>query len=366
MRFRTPSAAWPESRYRHPRRSRPRLGDDRAEVRACAARGLALLGDTSDEVLALLARSVSDPSPYVRRQTVEILAQTRQSRHGEIVAALARAVDDADDSVALAAFEALLEIGQFDDAALRKSAQDRPSEAVRRRAAEVIRDQEEAAVAIKKAAEDNRLEEIRRRAADAMRVQEEKMARMRIEPLLERMRGMDDRQGYAAAETLAKRQAIPVLLELLAGNNARGRERAAFALGHMGAQGREAVPELLKLLPAKELPVRRRAAEAIAHIVPATDKETTAALLAALKEDDVEIRVHLTEALGKLGRAAVMPLSEALADPDVRVRRGAAEALANLDPKAKRALPALREALRDADPGVRKAAQEAITNIERD
>ena len=61
-----------------------------------------------------------------------------------------------------------------------------------------------------------------------------------------------------------------------------------------------------------------------------------------------------------------MPLIEALKDSDARVRRGAAEALGNLEPKAKHALPALREARRDSDPGVRKAAEEAIANIERD
>jgi WD40 repeat protein/HEAT repeat protein len=344
------------------------LADERLDVRVAAARGLAILGDFSDDVLHLLLKSMNDPTTEVRRQVVEILSYSPRDPDGKVVEALTRALDDPSNEVATEAFDGLVRWRRYDDAALRKMAKEHANAVVRERAAETLRAKEESERAARRDAEDNRLEEIRRRAREETAAKKmAKMERMRVEPLMERMKGKDDREGFAAAQTLAKRegQAVPYLLDLLGGTNERARERAAFALGHIGAPAREATPELIKALQSKEVAVRRRAADALAQIGPYSDKETAAALIVSLADDDAEVRIHLAEALARLGRTAAPPLIEALKDADKRVRRGAAEALGNIDPRLKLALPALREALKDTDGDVRKAVQEAIDNIER-
>ena len=60
---------------------------------------------------------------------------------------------------------------------------------------------------------------------------------------------------------------------------------------------------------------------------------------------------------------AIGPLVEALADDDGGVRCAAAEALGNMGPAAREAVPVLEKLLRDKDPGIRQAAAEALKRI---
>jgi HEAT repeat protein len=62
-------------------------------------------------------------------------------------------------------------------------------------------------------------------------------------------------------------------------------------------------------------------------------------------------------------RPALPALCEALADPDERVRRSAAEVLGGLGPAARDAVGELRLALADRCPAVRRAAGDALLNI---
>jgi HEAT repeat protein len=208
--------------------------------------------------------------------------------------------------------------------------------------------------------------EERPRMPELMAQQNAAGVKRKLRPLLERLSSKDDRVGYGAAKALANvgGLAVPALVGVLKGNDAVARERAAFALGHIGTDANEAQTELVAALKAKELPVRRRASEALAQIGPPTDQENVDALLAALKDDDVEVRLRVAETLAKLGNTGLRPLMNALADTDARVRWGAADALGNLEPKATRAVPLLKDALKDSDAAVRKAAEQALASIE--
>ena len=55
------------------------------------------------------------------------------------------------------------------------------------------------------------------------------------------------------------------------------------------------------------------------------------------------------ESLSRMGAPAIVPLTEALKDKHIQVRRVAVEAIAKVGPAAKEAIPALIGALKDQD-----------------
>jgi len=86
------------------------------------------------------------------------------------------------------------------------------------------------------------------------------------------------------------------------------------------------------------------------------------ALIAALKDPDVEVRRAAARSLSNLGdRRAVLPLIEALRDGDAEVRSNAAQGLGELEDV--RAIPGLSALLKDASKDVRHAALHALENF---
>src|SRR5712692_9370746 len=101
-------------------------------------------------------------------------------------------------------------------------------------------------------------------------------------------------------------------------------------------------------------------AELVAAIRDISGSPDVDLLLAALKDDDADVRIVAAQHLGKEGwrgaeRAAA--LVEALGDRHPGVRREAAESLCSIGAAAG---PALCEALKDSDPRVRAGAALAL------
>lgn len=99
------------------------------------------------------------------------------------------------------------------------------------------------------------------------------------------------------------------------------------------------------------------------------DGKSSGTLIAELKDQKVNVRIHAASALGgSVGRGvasrAVPALAEALQDQSAIVRCTAAESLGWIGPKAKDAMPSLIAALRDHDTHVRIAAAEASIRID--
>lgn len=151
------------------------------------------------------------------------------------------------------------------------------------------------------------------------------------------------------------------------------RDQAAVILKQAGA---ESVPYLVRALhrrdpplarywtrlpfiryrPANSAPIRERAAEQLALFAKQDDRALSA-LIFALRDDNPEAQ----RALRKI--APIQQLTAALEHRDVRIRRGAAEVLADLGPQARESAAALVRLLRDKDETVRTAAAHALGAI---
>jgi beta-lactamase regulating signal transducer with metallopeptidase domain len=127
--------------------------------------------------------------------------------------------------------------------------------------------------------------------------------------------------------------------------------------------GRNVLPALLTLLDDEDARVRRHAAEALAEVGLVDAVEPLCRVL--LGDPVPDVRQHAAETLGHLAdERAVEPLCQALLnDTAPRVREHAAEALGQLGDE--RALPSLTEALTDEHPRVSRHAAEAITAIKK-
>jgi HEAT repeat protein len=108
--------------------------------------------------------------------------------------------------------------------------------------------------------------------------------------------------------------------------------------------------------------------QAIAQLDALGEKaaEAAPALVAVLQSKSEDVRLQATMALGKIGKAAVGPLSKALEAKDADVRFYAAWGLAFVGPPAKAAAPLLVKALTDPAAHVRRKAAYALGRIDPD
>ena len=173
--------------------------------------------------------------------------------------------------------------------------------------------------------------------------------------------------GERAALALASfgRPAFAPLSNQLDSSNAIVRRNAAWAIGELTnmAPGTRAtaVPQLITLLGDSDEWVRMAAARALGEL---RDSRALSKLIATLSDDDWHVRELAVWALSEMKDAhAVTALcSVLLSDSRVEVRRGAAEALGEI--QSAEALPSLRQALNDREPGVSGKAAWAISEIE--
>lgn len=201
-------------------------------------------------------------------------------------------------------------------------------------------------------------------------------------------------------------------LRELHGDDDAAVQKAAFAVGVIGAEARAAVPRLARLMldhPSRE--IRNEAALALSKMDPASE-DAVAELARALKDPEPAVRMNATRALFRLraaARPAVPALIESLNDVEnhtnldtfthtvrelmaralgrasagtaegvpaltafleaadsAELRIAAAHALGEVGAEARPAAPGLRNLLRDANSSVREAAAEALELIGAD
>ena len=139
-----------------------------------------------------------------------------------------------------------------------------------------------------------------------------------------------EKSGRARLELITRGEAaVPALVEMLRGGDAREQMLAATTLWGMGPRAATAVPDLDAVLGAPDPELRLTAAMAF-------------------------------ESMGPAASAAVPGLVKALSDPDRRVRQAAVKALGSIGPAARAALPALTARLKR---GSWPEAEEAVLRI---
>ena len=173
--------------------------------------------------------------------------------------------------------------------------------------------------------------------------------------------------GEQAALGLASlgRPAFRPLLNQLDNSDPSVRRNAAWAIGELTnmlpGERSGAVPQLITLLSDTDDWVRMAAARALGEL---RDSRSLTKLVATLSDDNWRVRELVVWALSEMKdhRAVTALCTVLVSDPRAEVRRGAAEALGEI--QSAEALPALKQALQDSGPGVSTKAAWAISEIE--
>jgi HEAT repeat protein len=167
---------------------------------------------------------------------------------------------------------------------------------------------------------------------------------------------------------------VPSLRKALQDKDNLVRRDAADSLGHLNAEilrnappdmptpelpGKAALPELLACCQDPTTSELRFAAlRVLIKLVEPGDKKSAAAILPALKDDDMEVRQNAALALANIGGPDAAPalpvLLDALDKGDPDFKQQAAAAIANLGPDAVAAVPALIKLLSDPSADLRR------------
>jgi len=167
----------------------------------------------------------------------------------------------------------------------------------------------------------------------------------------------------------AAKPAVEALIKLLDDKNPAVQHEVPMALGKIGPDAKAAVPALAKALQEREGTVCYGIVFALGRI-GRDAKEAAPALMKTLESKDESLSMLSAWALAqmhplndKLAAKVVAVLVRALAEPSPKFRHGAAEALKQLGPQAKAAIPALKKALKDEDLSVREMSAQALKAI---
>jgi HEAT repeat protein len=297
--------------------------------------------------VAALGRALDDPDPLVRRMATAVLGRLGP-RAAPAGPALLRATRDPDEWVRELAARGLGGLAAEMPGSIPALAEmmTDPSGGVRRRAARV-------------------LGSLGPRAAPAA---------------LAMIAGLEgqDIPTRAAILTAASRvdaaggAVVPTFLAALDDPSDQIRTAAAEALGRfIGSHRNVVVPALLKAMKDPSRLVRDEVSRSLGASRPA--RLVLSPLIERLGDGDPIVRVAATEALSRMAdtpereaettRRVVEALGAALADPDRRVRSGAAWGLARFGDEAAAAEPTLRAAMDDPSRVVRDGASAALRAI---
>ena len=167
----------------------------------------------------------------------------------------------------------------------------------------------------------------------------------------------EDLAASAAERTLEKLgAAAPALLEALKSKDPALRREAAHILPALGAG---AAAGLAKNLDGEDAALAGESARILGEIGPEAAAAVPALARAAFSGKN-GLKTAASSALVKIGPPAGKWLAAALEAPELKIRAGAAQVLAGMQPPSPEAAAALASALADPDAGLRARAAEAL------
>jgi HEAT repeat protein len=144
----------------------------------------------------------------------------------------------------------------------------------------------------------------------------------------------------------------------------RVRSAATFAYCQIGAPPESAVPLLKQVLKDKKPAVRLVAAGRLRTLaLKAADAVND--LGTALADENEDVRLAASEALVRIGPAAVPVLRIALEDKNTNAKKLSLACLSALGPAAKEALPAIEKAQSDVDKDISEAAKILVERLKQ-
>jgi predicted Zn finger-like uncharacterized protein len=301
-----------------------KLRDPDQYVRFAGAQGLGLLGPDAHIALPNLVKALSDDNDDVRRAATAALRQVGQPTKDDVEYLVPILESNSRPEAKIYVLEALAVLGGEDKAA-------------------------SAAPNVVKLAQDTTDPRIRVAAMRAVGRMAAVIGDKEALGVLDKgLQDSDKRVRAAAAEMLTT--AVPSvfnnvakLQELLRHKEPEISAPAALAVARLGEKGKPAIPELKAGLREENRDhVLRRNCFVALKAVQADVQELTPELRSGINDGDVEVRRAALEAAGRAGSAAkslVRPISDALADRDVRI--AALAALKQLGPEAREAAGAI-------------------------
>jgi HEAT repeat protein len=162
--------------------------------------------------------------------------------------------------------------------------------------------------------------------------------------------------------------AVPGLTRMLADKDHGNPAAAMAALGCIGSEARSVVPELCRLLRDREWSLREPAAAALNKIDPAAAEKEIPRLLEAMRHGNEELRYAASLSLALLDeRSRYLPeLIRGLKDRDPAFRVSACQALGQMGPRARPAVPDLLPLLKDETEVIRNTARGALQVIDHE
>ena len=160
-------------------------------------------------------------------------------------------------------------------------------------------------------------------------------------------------------------EAVTPLIDALPKNELRS--RAAWALSQLGEKARPAIPALIQLLKS-DLPVAVNDGAVALGIMGQEAKEALLPLIEALKNPDSEVRVAVATAIKQIGPSAehIPLLLPALKDPYMKVRSTIILTFGYMGDAGKPAIPEMIKLLKDENAWVRMHTSASLARFGAD
>jgi serine/threonine protein kinase/HEAT repeat protein len=162
------------------------------------------------------------------------------------------------------------------------------------------------------------------------------------------------------------KSAVPDLADLLKDSDKELKPAIITALGRMGKDAKAAVPAIGSCLSPDDRETSIQALGLLAELGPDA-KDAVGDIIALFVDEnlrpDNKLRSEAVHTLARIGKPAVPKLIQSLGNPNRYMKAGVIEALGDIGPAAKDALPTIRRLANNPDPIISRPAARAAAKI---